>query len=82
MFGHAGDNWKLVANFSFNNRDNTFNRDFEWTEPAIDPFANNFTDLDPEWGFDYYNFTALPGGCNGPDTRAPAPVRRRAAWHK
>jgi iron complex outermembrane receptor protein len=73
MFGHAGDNWKLVANFSFNNRDNTFNRDFEWTEPAIDPFANNFTDLDPEWGFDYYNFTALPGGCNSSDAFSLAP---------
>ncbi|MGD8358187.1 MAG: TonB-dependent receptor [Lysobacterales bacterium] len=63
MFGHAGERWKLIATWSWNDRDITWNRDYPWYEPSVDVFGNNFTLVDPDFGFDYYNFTAIPVGC-------------------
>ena len=74
VLGHSGENWKLVATISFDKRDNTLNRDFDWFEPEYDWYGNNFTDIDPEFGYDLGNYTALPGACNGSDAFVLVPV--------
>jgi iron complex outermembrane receptor protein len=67
MFGQSGSDWNLIATFSWNKRDMTFSRAFDWNEPETGPFGNNFTTTEPQSGIPYFNFTAIPGGCSGSD---------------
>jgi iron complex outermembrane receptor protein len=72
-FGHAGEQWRLLGTWSWNDRDITYNRDFDWYRPASDITANNFTTFDPATGLPLQNFTAIPDGCGGSEAFSLVP---------
>jgi iron complex outermembrane receptor protein len=67
MYGRAGSDSRLLVNLSWNDRDISFDRNFPGVEPAESFYGNNFITVNPDTGFPYFNFTALPGGCDGSD---------------
>jgi iron complex outermembrane receptor protein len=67
MLGTGGDRYRLLVTLSFNDRDISYVADFPGYEPAESAFANNFDVTDPNSGFPYFNFTAIPNGCEGSD---------------
>jgi len=67
MFGTGSGRYRLLVTLSFNNRDISYVADFPGYEPGESLFANNFDVTDPEYGFPYFNFTPIPGGCEGSD---------------
>jgi iron complex outermembrane receptor protein len=68
MFGRATDKSNLIATFSFNDKDISYDRDFPDYEPGGSIMSNNVLPTDPEYGFpDWDLFGALPGGCTDSD---------------
>jgi iron complex outermembrane receptor protein len=67
MYGTGFGQSNLLINFSWNNRDISYDRDFAEYEPAENFFANNFRLTDPGTGFPTGGWTAFPGGCQDTD---------------
>lgn len=67
LFGASRGSTTLMGGVSWNGRDISFVRDFDFEElDGQSFFSNNFSTVDPEFG-DNFNFTAIPGGCNDSD---------------
>jgi iron complex outermembrane receptor protein len=64
MFGTSGNDWKVIAVASFNEREVSYLKDYEWSEPTASYFGNNFSTVDPVTGAPFFDLTAIPGGCN------------------
>ena len=70
LFGTSGDRWNLFASYSFNDQAISYYTDYDFYEPAEGfwtLWSNNFTTLDPMTYEHLWNFTAIPGGCDGSD---------------
>jgi iron complex outermembrane receptor protein len=65
--GYSGERGNFLIGLSWERRDISYRADYPWTEPGGSTFSNNFTTVDPETGFDNFNTTAIPGGCQDSD---------------
>jgi iron complex outermembrane receptor protein len=63
MGGLSGDRGNFLVGGSWENRGLSNAADFPWVAPGGSDFSNNFSTIDPESGMDYFNLTAIPGGC-------------------
>ncbi|TDR23818.1 TonB-dependent receptor plug domain-containing protein [Marinicella litoralis] len=66
IFGARSDRSSLLAGVSWNDRELILNKDLPWTHQQFSIFGNNFTTL--SGGFDNFDLTAIPGGCEFPET--------------
>lgn len=66
VFGTSSADSSLLAGVSWNDREIVLNRDLPWLMPQFSVFGNNFTTLFD--GFDLFDLTAIPGGCDYPDS--------------
>lgn len=60
-FGTSTATTSIIAGASWNDRDIVFARDYPWYSPGASVYSNNFTTV--EGGFDQFNWTEIPGGC-------------------
>jgi iron complex outermembrane receptor protein len=68
MWGKGFDQSNLLVNFSWNNRDISYDRDFKDPEQGESLISNNFIPIDPETGQPSVSWwTAFPGGCQDTD---------------
>jgi len=68
MWGWSNASSKIVASFSWNDREISYSEDFEWSKDEFSWYGNNFMTIDPESGQPNWDITAIPGGCT--DTAA------------